>query len=900
MNFSKKGTIEKQHKIQSASTKLAKKTNVIIYRTFLVSIILFIMVGASAAYGVITGLIDNAPSIENIDVAPTGYATYVYNNEGKMIQSLVGSNANREEVSIDKIPKVVQDAFIAIEDERFYTHNGIDVRGIFRSFFTGLSSGSFSEGASTITQQLLKNQVFNGGNEANFIVKLQRKIQEQYLAIQLEDTMSKEKILENYLNTINLGANTLGVQMASKRYFNKEVSELNLSEAAVIAGITQSPTNLNPITNPEANAKRRNEVLSDMLRLELITEAQYDEALADDVYSRIQSVNDNYKSSTNINSYFVDEVIEQVQADLVGLGYTESQASNMIYTGGLRIHTTQDSKLQNIVDTILSDESNYPSDTVMELEYRLSVIHKDGTQTHYSEGHLKNYFYNQDKDKGISESKRFDLYFNKKEDATPYIDEFRASVMQEGDEFAESINFKLQPQISFSLIDQHTGEVKVIVGGRGEKTANRTLNRATNTTRQPGSTFKILSAYLPALDTAGMTLATVQDDAEYYYPNDPKRKVNNWSHDYKGLSSIRQAIKRSMNIIAVKTLAEVTPQVGYDYLKNLGFTTLDPADANNYATALGGLTNGVTNLELTAAFAAIANGGYYNKPIFYTKVTDRNGNVILENKTETKQVMKETTAWLLTDAMKDVVTSGGTGAIVNFTNVRMALAGKTGTTSEDKDLWFSGYTPYYTASIWGGYDYAINQDDTTYHKKLWKKVMEAIHKDLPYSDFPKPDSIKSAKICTKSGKLAVEGVCDLAEGGSTVKTEYFAAGTVPTEKCDVHIKLTICTETGLKATEFCPETEDKVYLLKEETSKTADTEFIMPEGLDQENCTVHETFATPEPTETPDPIKTPKPENPNTPKPKPTPPVATLPTSTPTGGEVTPPNDDEDTEAIPE
>lgn len=870
MNFSKKGTIEKQQKIQSASTKLAKKTNVIIYRIFLVSIILFVMVGASSLYGVVSGLIDNAPSIENIDVAPTGYATYVYNSDGKMVQSLVGSNANREFVSIDKIPEVVQQAFIAIEDERFYEHNGIDVRGIFRSFFTGLASGSFSQGASTLTQQLLKNQVFNGGNEANFIVKLERKIQEQYLAIQLEDTMSKEKILENYLNTINLGANTLGVQVASKRYFNKDVSKLNLSEAAVIAGITQSPTNLNPITNPEANAKRRTEVLGNMLRLGFITQEDYDAALADDVYSRIQAVNDEYTTTTNINSYFVDELIEQVQEDLVGLGYTESQASKMIYTGGLRIYTTQDSELQNICDTILSDESNYPKDTVYELEYRLSVVHADGTQTHYSEGNLKNYFYNMDKDKGIVESKRFDLYFDNKDDATKYIEEFKASKVGEGDTAVESINFKLQPQISFTLMDQHTGEVKAIVGGRGEKTGNRTLNRATNTTRSPGSTFKILSTFLPALDTAGMTLATVYDDAEYYYPNDPTRKVNNWSKDYKGFSTIRQAIKGSMNIVSVKTLADVTPQVGYDYLKNLGFTTLDPSDANNYSTALGGLTNGVTNLELTAGYAAIANGGYYNKPIFYTKITDRNGNVILENKTESKQVMKETTAWLLTDAMKDVVSTGGTGAIVRFSNIKMPLAGKTGTSTDDKDLWFAGFTPYYTATIWGGYDYGVNQNDTTYHKKLWKKIMEEIHKNLDYTDFTKPASIKSAKICTKSGKLAVEGVCDHAEGGSTVRTEYFASGTVPTEKCDVHIKLTICKDSGLRATEFCPNTEEKVYLLKEETSQTKDTPYIMPAGLDQHYCTEHTSLATPEPTPTPEPITDPA----TTPTPTVAPPVS--------------------------
>lgn len=875
MNFSRKGTIEKQRKIQSASTKLGKKTNIIIYRTFLVSILLFIMVGAFSAYGVVKGLIDNAPSIDNINVQPTGYATYVYDNKGNMIQRLVGENANREYVTLDKIPKVVQDAFIAVEDERFYEHNGIDIRGIFRAFFSGLANGNFDEGASTITQQLLKNQVFNGGNEANFIVKLQRKVQEQYLAIKLEEKMEKDDILECYLNTINLGANTLGVQAASQRYFNKKVSDLTLSEAAVIAGITQSPSNLNPITNKEKNATRRLEVLNTMLRLGDITQEQYNEALADDVYARIEDVNAEISNKYGYNSYFVDEVIEQVTEDLVEkLGYTPTQASQLLYTGGLRIYTTQDSSLQNIVDDVLEDESNYPKDTVSELVYRLSILHADGTESHYSEGHLRNYFYNIDKANGVKESKRFDLYFDDEEDATPYIEEFKKSKMKEGDQVSgETISFKLQPQISFVLMDQHSGEVKAIVGGRGQKTGNRTLNRATNVVRQPGSTFKILSTYLPALDTAGMTLATVQDDAPYYYPNTEK-PVSNWSgkNDYKGLSTLRQAIKRSMNVVTVKTLAEVTPQVGYDYLLNLGFTSLvqsrtDEETGKTYTDlqlpmALGGLTDGVSNLELTAAYAAIANSGVYNEPLFYTKITDSNGNVILENKSQSKQVMKESTAWLLTDAMKDVVNTGGTGAIIKFSNVKMPLAGKTGTSQNDADLWFSGYTPYYTATIWGGYDYQENQTDTTYHKKMWKKIMEKIHENLDYVDFSKPDTIKSAKICTKSGKLAVEGVCDHAEGGSTVKQEYFASGTVPTEYCDVHVALTICTDSGLRATEFCPNTEEKVYLLKEETAETDDTPYLMPTGLDQKYCNLHSHFS-PLPTEPPFdlPVVTPTPDN---------------------------------------
>lgn len=854
MDFSKRGTIEKQQRIQSTSTKLAKKTNIIIYRIFLVAIVLVMLVGVTGVYGIVSGLIDNAPDINNIDVQPDGYATYVYNTDGKVIQKLVGQNANREYVSIDHIPADVQEAFIAIEDERFYQHNGIDVRGIFRAFFTGLSRGNFSQGASTITQQLLKNQVFEGGNESSFIVSLQRKIQEQYLAIQLEDRMSKEQILECYLNTINLGANTLGVQAASNRYFNKKVSELTLSEAAVIAGITQSPTNLNPITNPEKNKERRLEVLNNMLRQNYITQEEYNEAIADtdDVYKRIAAVNEEVASAYGYNSYFVDEVISQVTDDLVeNCGYTPTQASQMIYRGGLRIYTTQDENLQEICDSVLEDESNYPTNSVWQLEYRLSVEHKDGTVSNYSEGSLRNYF-------SEKNNSKFSIYYTDKSKADAYIEEFKQAKVSKDDAITgETKNFKIQPQISFTLIDQATGEVKAIVGGRGEKTGNRTLNRATDTVRQPGSTFKILSAYLPALDTAGMTLATVVDDSEYYYPGTNK-KVSNWSgaNDYAGLTTLRQAIKYSMNVVTVKTLEKVTPPVGFDTLQSLGFTTLvnqrvdtstnsDGKETQqvqsdvNLSLALGGITDGVTNLELTAAYAAIANGGVYNKPIFYSKVTDSSGKVILENKSESKQVMKDSTAWLLTNAMEDVVTTGGTGTLCAFQDVDMPVAGKTGTTSNNTDLWFSGYTPYYTASIWSGYDLNASQSNTKYHKIIWRKIMEKIHKNLAYKDFEKPDSIVSAKICTKSGKLAVDGVCDHALGGSTVRTEYFASGTAPTDYCDKHVELTICTESGKLATDNCPHTKKVVYLDKEESGKTDDTPYVIPSNLKSTYCTLH-------------------------------------------------------------
>ena len=354
--------------------------------------------------------------------------------------------------------------------------------------------------------------------------------------------------------------------------------------------------------------------------------------------------------------------------------------------------------------------------------------------------------------------------------------------------------------------DQSTGCIVAMVGGRGAKTASRTLNRATDTTRQPGSTFKVVSTYAPALDSAGLTLATVMNDAPFNYATG--RPVANWyGEKYRGLSSLRDGIRDSMNIVAVKTLTQITPQLGFDYLKNFGFTTVVEREEINgeifsdiqQTTALGGLTHGVTNEELNAAYACIANGGTYIKPKLYTKVLDHDGNIILDNTMpNSKQVIKETTAFLLTDAMVDVVTSG-TGGSVNFGN--MAIAGKTGTTSDYNDVWFSGYTPYYTATTWAGFDnnVKLSGDEKNLAKKLWRAVMSEIHAELPSQSFSVPSGIVTATVCARSGKLPIAGLCD-----GTLRTEYFAENTIPSETCDVHYAGQICQYSMLPAREFCP------------------------------------------------------------------------------------------------
>ena len=783
MNYGKKSTAKKRTALISRSSMMGKRARVSFIRVLFVSLIALCIAVACLGVGSFRGVIDNAPDVNDIDIMPLGYATFLYDDAGNQIRKLAAPNSNRLPVTLDQIPVDLQHAVVAIEDERFYEHNGIDVKGILRAGMKAITTGDFSEGASTITQQLLKNNVFtNWTSESTQFERFTRKFQEQYLAVQVEKKTDKDTILENYLNTINLGAGSYGVQAAARQYFDKDVWDLNLSECATLAGITQNPTKFNPIINPESNQKRRKEVLQHMLDQNYITQDQYDEALAGDVYSRIQAAQEKNSSTENtVYTYFEDELTDQIINDLMNIkGYTKTQATNLLYSGGLKVYTTQDSTIQNILDEEYSDPSNYPDTVQYELDYALTVTDPDGNQVNYSKEMLQLYFQNEDPG--------FDLLFDSPEEGQTYVDRYKESILADGSKVvAERVNFAPQPQSSMSVIDQHTGYVKALIGGRGEKTASLTLNRATDTTRQPGSTFKIVSTYAPALNEKGMTLATTFEDEPYEYPDGSP--VNNATRSYNGTTTIRTAIQNSINVVAVKCFEEVTPDLGLKYLDNFGFTTLAhgteaDTDANgnvwsdaNLATALGGITNGVTNVELCASYAAIANGGNYIKPIYYTKILDHNGNVLIENTSAERSVIKESTAYLLTSAMEDVVKKG-TGTACQLDN--MAVAGKTGTTEAYNDLWFVGYTPYYTCAVWSGYDNNEKLPDyaRNFHKNLWKKVMTRIHEGLPSKEFEKPASVEKLSVCEETGLLP--------RAGCPVITEYFDVGTMPTEYCDQH------------------------------------------------------------------------------------------------------------------
>jgi len=797
MNYGKKGVRAKQKELNAKGAKWGRKIAFTCVKVFLVGIIGIGIIGISAGIGAFKGIIASAPDIDVNDVAPVGFSTFVYDCEGNQIDKLVATNSNRVQVTMDKIPQDLADAFVAIEDQRFYEHNGIDFKGIVRAGYTFVKSGfKRAEGASTITQQLLKNTVFtNWMEEDGLLEKVQRKFQEQYLALEITKKLSKEEILLRYMNTINLGQNTLGVQAASLRYFNKDVSELTLSECAVIAAITQNPSKWNPISHPDNNAERRKRVLDNMLDQGYITQAEYDEAMADDVYSRIQEVNVSI-ASNSVSSYFVDALTEEVYQDLINeAGYSATQASTMLYSGGLRIESTLDPNIQAIADEIYSNPEYYPENIRWYLTYELTIKKADGEYENHSKEMMTLWFKE-------NEDKNFNLTFKSIDDAYAAIDTYKAAVIGPDDEeIAENISLTPQPQVSLTIIDHSNGNVVAMIGGRGAKEASRTLNRATSATRQPGSTFKVLAAYAPAIDSAGMTLATVFNDAPFNY-NDGT-PVNNWYDEppYEGLSSVRKGIYHSMNILAVKCLTQITPKLGFDYLEDFGFTTLNEMEDCYQPMALGGIYTGVTNLELCGAYATIANMGYYNEPRLYTRVLDSDGNVILDHTTpNTRQVLKETTAFLLTSAMQDTL-SIGTGGAAKFSG--MSIAGKTGTTSDNRDVWFAGFTPYYTAVTWAGYDnnLEMNKEEQNLAKKLWRAVMSEVHADLQNQTFPIPPGIVQAQVCSQSGKLPIPGLCDVA---LTVVTEYFSEETVPTDTCDVHYTGDICAYSHLPAAETCP------------------------------------------------------------------------------------------------
>ena len=728
--------------------KKKKKLGFKIFKIVLFSCLALGIIGVGVVLGVLSGIIDGTENVKLEELQMLKLTTFIYDKDGKEIGNLFDEE-NRVNVEYKNLPKTLVDAVVAIEDARFWTHNGVDAKRTLGAIFTyAVNAGDSSFGGSTITQQLVKN--VTGDKESDWT----RKIREWYRAISLETKLSKEQIMESYLNTIYMGAGASGVEVASRTYFDKGVKDINLAESATLAAVIQLPEAYNPYKSEAAAEKLKNRkevVLYQMLKQEKITRAEYDEAIAYKIVYKKGSL-----AAGSKQTYFVDAVIEEVVTDLMeAKNVTRGMALKMIYGDGYKVYTTMDPLVQTSIDNTFAN---------------------------------KKYFY-------ASKNGSF-------------------------------------MQAAMVVLDQKTGNVVGLSGGAGDKTGDLSLNRAIQTTRQPGSSFKPIAAYGPSFEQGKVYPGMGLDDVQKSFGNwTPK----NYYAGYNGYVSARNAIKLSMNLPAIESLQIGGIEYAYDFAKRLGISSLDARDKNLSSLALGGLTYGVSVMDMAGAYASFANAGIYTKPKLYTKVLDRNDKEILKPEKIYTRVMKDSTAFLITDCLKTVVDSG-TGTYAKLGNI--AAAGKTGNTNDDYDEWFAGFSPYYTAVVWNGYDTptTINRGYPYPCIKIWKDVMAEIHKGKEAAQFTKPNSVIKAEVCTVSG-LAPTDACRKYEKAGTVVYEWFAAGTVPTKPCDVHKLIEVCDVTGKLPTEFCPGLKEVSYITRTfvPNVKPGDWNLMAP----TETCPVH-------------------------------------------------------------
>lgn len=771
-------TVNKNKKPKQKS----RKKKIIIRVLIGLAILLLIVAGIGA--GVIFSIFQKYTiPIDKLRISTEN--TRIIDIDGNLIATLNASE-KRDVITIQEMAKYLPTAFVAIEDERFYEHQGIDIKRTAAATISYVFKGDSSFGGSTITQQLVKNITNEDQRDAT------RKIKEMARAYNLEKTMPKDEILALYLNMIFMGEDVYGVQMGAKLYFNKSASELDLAECAFLAGINNSPNAYKPFSDdPQMKEKIKTRTLTvinkmhDLKKIE--SEEVYREAV-EKVQNGLPFTKGNI--SENVYSYHTDaliqQVISQIQAENPEMTY--QAAEYYLYNGGLTIYSTQNTAMQ----------------TVMENEYK-----------------NKSYLIN---------SK---LYYVK-------------------DAEGKDTNVRATTQSAMVIIDHTTGQVKACVGGFGEKTA-RGLNRATQQPQQPGSTIKPIAVIAPSLEAGLITAGTVVDDTPLSGGYQPK----NSGGGYTGLMTVRQIIKVSRNIPEVKMIRNLGPEKSVEFLKQLGLKYIDERDANP-ATALGGLTQGATAFEMAGAYAAIANDGVYIEPIFFTKVVDANNNVVLEAKQETRRVMSVENAYILKSILRGPLEGGGTAAGLGVKIPNMDTCGKTGTTDVNQ-RWFCGFTPYFTAATWYGYD----KDEKLYTGNtagvIWGKVMKNCHEGLPAKSFTRPSNIVSMTICNKSGMIPTE-LCK--EAGCTY-SEIFVKGTTPAKPCDVHVKERVCVhptgefeEDGTEKvvvkllTEFCPNVEERIFITRENSDKdrawekAKDKDLMLPE----ETCDIHnESTVTPSP-----------------------------------------------------
>lgn len=744
---------------KSDRNKKKKKKKRKIWKMILLTIVWGIIIVIGIGVGVVYSIFNGAGELPLEKFEINNFTTIIYDKDGNEYARL-DTKENRIYVGLDEMSKYLPKAFIAIEDERFEQHFGVDIKRTGAATVNWITTGNSDFGGSTITQQLIKKVTNDQGRS------WQRKVREIVRAIQLEQKMSKDQIIELYMNIIFLGENSYGVETAAHTYFNKTAAELTIAECAMIGGLAQAPSNANPFSNYEKAKARQELVLGKMYELNYITKDEYDAAMAEKLV-----VTKGTNSSNSSNSYFIDAVVEAVIKDIhEQYGVDEGEAQRMLYSNGYSIYTTIDPKIQADLESIYKDQ-NY---------FKLS-------------------------------------------------------------------NGKYDPDIQSAMviIDYKKGNVVGIVGGTGEKTIQRGLNRATQTKRPPGSTMKPIGVYGPALEAGLITAASVYDEVAttFKIPGSKDWTPGN-NGKYRGLISIRRAVAASSNVVAAKVFNELGKAASRVFIEKLGITTLKPTDTGPASLALGGLTEGISPYEHAAAYGTFANSGIYIEPKVYTKVVDRQGEIVLEKYSDVRTVMSKQNAYILTNMLQSVVTGyngDGTGTSAALSNMR--VAGKTGTTNSSKDRWFAGYTPYYVASVWVGYDHQkeIKMSGNP-AAKIWKAVMSKVHEGLENKEFERPSGIVSVEVCKDSGLLPTE-LCTKDQRGGRIGSEYFVKGTEPTEQCTAHVEVDVCPDTLKLMNPTCNKKVKPikaVYLNKvyEEVPnpKPQDYDYIIPVDY----CTFHE------------------------------------------------------------
>ena len=670
-----------------------------------------------------------------VDELETKVSTELYYLDAKtdewvMYQTLYSDGENRIWIDLENIPQYMKDAAIAIEDKRFEKHNGVDFRGTVRAILSTLT-GRGVQGGSTITQQLIKN--VTGDNEST----VKRKVVEIYRALELEKRYDKDQILEAYLNRICLGQSCYGVEAAARFYFGKSASELTLAQSASLIGITNNPSQYGPFESEwsrEQNRKREILILDAMLDQGKITQEEYDAAKAEEVIFT--------NGYSNTGNYYGDAVVDtsEDQQQEATPAVAQYRARNSYFTDAL---------IDDVIQALM-DEFGYDHSTAE------NALFSKGYKIYTTQ----NYEYQK-----IAESVFEDL------SNTPYT---RTNSKGETE----------QLQGAITIIDPYTGYVVAMVGGTGTKAIDRGLNWAT-TVRPCGSAAKPISTYAPALDQGVITGASTIDDYPVLELNDSPYPKND-NGRFQGLVTVRRALVQSLNTCAVRVNMALGTWNSYDFMTSrLGFTTLTQSDSEQVgAMALGGFANGVTTEEMAAAYGAFVNEGIYTKPRTFTRIEDSNGNVILENEIQSNVAMKASTAALMNSILHDVV-NGGTGSSANFSG--MTLAGKTGTTNDQKDRYFVGYSPYYVGACWVGYEsYSrVSSGGVNPAAALWNKVMSRIHENLEDKSFFSCSDLVRVTVCADSGMLATN-LCESDPRGSRVRTEWVAADNQPTQLCTMH------------------------------------------------------------------------------------------------------------------